>query len=270
MDENNKINVIDPLEENFELFPIVKHIAFFLTGWLGLKIIALIVSRLTLLYYQSHNIDLSLEANIKYASAASVIMNVSSYLILVIALIAILGGKGIKVFLQQFKNENAIVDGLAYGGLLLLTGSAIGIICTVLRGGNGSVNDNESAIRFMTKMYPLPLIIMTGIFAPFCEELTYRLGLYNVLRRKNRWLAYVVCALVFAFIHFTIPDTNSETFKAELINELWNLPSYIVSGLVLCRAYEKHQNIATSIIAHAVNNFVAIFSTIASAALMVG
>ena len=79
---------------------------------------------------------------------------------------------------------------------------------------------------------------------------------FNLLRRKNRWVAYGVSALIFGFIHFDFSVDTAAALKTELIN----IPSYIISGLILCRAYEKHQNIATSIIAHAINNGIAILS----------
>ena len=75
--------------------------------------------------------------------------------------------------------------------------------------------------------------------------------------RKNRWFAYLVASVIFGLIHFDFEATGSE-----LINELWNIPSYIISGVILCRAYEKHNCISTSIIAHAINNGVAILSVI--------
>lgn len=259
-DEAKKEN-IKAMNEDFNLFPVVKHILFFLVGWAGLSIIATIVISLFSLYYKSHGIDLSGNASLRMK--ISIATNLISYLLLTAFLLIIYGKNGIKrVFKEQFDNKHALLDGIAYGFLLLVVGSVIGITVNFLRGGNGGVNDNESEIRLMAKSAAIPMIIMTVILAPICEETTYRLGLFNIVRRKNRWAAYIVTSLVFALIHFTMPDQGSETFKADLINELWNLPSYIASGVILSRAYEKHQSIATSMIAHAINNFVAIMSTI--------
>lgn len=58
------------------------------------------------------------------------------------------------------------------------------MLINLIRGGDNTVNDNQAAIEIMTRVVPVPMFIMTVIFAPICEEVTYRLGLFNVLRRK--------------------------------------------------------------------------------------
>ena len=45
--------------------------------------------------------------------------------------------------------------------------------------------------------------------------------------------------------------------EQELIDELIALPSYIISGVVMALAYTNEDSIATSIIAHMTNNFIA-------------
>lgn len=254
---------IDPLKEKFNLFPVWKHLAFFIVGWLGLKVIGTIISTIVVTIYRSNGIDLKLEEFFQDAVIANMIVNVVTYVLLAITLLLICGKSSLKEIGKQFKIKNALIDGIAYGAFLLIASTAVTMLINLIRGGDNTVNDNQAAIEIMTRVVPVPMFIMTVIFAPICEEVTYRLGLFNVLRRKNRWLAYVCASLIFAFIHFTIPD-QGETFNADLANEFWNIPSYIVSGIVLCRAYEKHQNIATSMIAHAINNFVAIIMTMIS------
>lgn len=254
---------IDPLKEKFNLFPVWKHLAFFIIGWLGLKVIATVISTIVVLIYTSNGIDLSLEEFARENVIANMIVNISCYTLLTIILLLICGKSSLKEIGKQFKNKNALIDGIAYGALLMIASGAVAMVINLIRGGDTTVNDNQAAIELMTRVVPVPMFIMTVIFAPICEEFTYRLGLFNVLRRKNRWLAYLCASLIFAFIHFSIPQ-KGETYNAELANEFWNIPSYIVSGVILCRAYEKHQNIATSMIAHAMNNFIAIIVTIIS------
>lgn len=254
---------IDPLKEKFNLFPVWKHLAFFIVGWLGLKILDTIIGTIVVLIYNANGIDLTLKEFAKENVIANMIVNISCYTLLTISLLLICGKPSLKELGKQFKNKNAIIDGIAYGAFLLIASGAVAMLINLIRGGDNTVNDNQAAIELMTRVVPVPMFIMTVIFAPICEEITYRLGLFNVLRRKNRWLAYVCASLIFAFIHFTIPE-KGETFNANLANEFWNIPSYIVSGVILCRAYEKHQSIATSMIAHAINNFVAIVMTIIS------
>ncbi len=250
----------DPLKDKFNLFPVSTHILLFLVGWIGLSLIATLVAIIISSIYKSQGVDVS-EG---FPLLGNVLNNFFAYLltigVLPLAIGITVGFKSINEIFKQFKNKSALIDGLAYGFLLLVVTAALGLIINTIR-GSSEVNDNESAIRLMAVNYPILLSFMTIIFAPICEELTYRLGLYNVLRRHNRILAYVITALVFALIHFTLPE-QGENFNAKLINELWNIPSYIVSGVILCRAYEKHQSIATSMIAHAINNAVAVISVI--------
>ena len=100
-------------------------------------------------------------------------------------------------------------------------------------------------LRSFITIYPFISLIFLGVIGPICEELTYRVGLFSVLK-KPKWLAYVIGTLVFALAHFSFTSTN-------IINELVNLPVYIVSGFALCLAYDKF-GLAASLTAHTVNN----------------
>ncbi len=259
------LDILKGKEDNnkFNLFPVSTHVLFFLVGWVGLSIVATIISIFIISYYNSIGVDIT-EGLPILGSVLSNFLSYAAIAIILILIIVISSRDNIKsFFIHHFKNKNALIDGVGYGFLLLLASSAVSVIISMLRSETGSVNANESAIRVMTANYPILLAFMTTILAPICEEITYRLGLFNIFRRKNRIVAYVVSSLIFAFIHFTIPDQD-EFFKQNLINEIWNIFSYITSGIILCRAYEKHQSIATSMIAHAINNGVAVLSIIIS------
>ena len=56
-------------------------------------------------------------------------------------------------------------------------------------------------------------------------------------------------ALIFAFLHFDFTATGDD-----MINELWNLPTYIYSGVILALAYSREGRLSDSIVAHAMNN----------------
>ena len=68
----------------------------------------------------------------------------------------------------------------------------------------------------------------------------------------NVFLAYIVTSLVFGLIHFNFFATGDA-----LINELLNLPSYVISGFLLTLAYDKF-GFACSSVAHIVNNLFSI------------
>ena len=87
---------------------------------------------------------------------------------------------------------------------------------------HAGVNDNENAIDSITNAYPLLSLLVFGIMGPVVEEFTYRVGLFSFIRRFNRPAAYIITIAIFALIHFNFQSTN-------IVNELINLPSYIVA-----------------------------------------
>ena len=112
------------------------------------------------------------------------------------------------------------------------------------------VNANEASIDSTTSLYPFLSIVIFGIVGPICEEFTYRVGLFTFIKKYNRVAAYLITALVFGLLHFTF---NIDTIVTELIN----LPSYIVSGLLLCYFYD-YKGFGASTIAHITNNLFAL------------
>ena len=116
-----------------------------------------------------------------------------------------------------------------------------------------SDNINQSAADAFANNYPILAFFVMAIIGPICEELTYRVGLHSFLRRINKYLALVVTIIIFAMIHFTFDAEN-------IVEELWSLPSYLVSGLLLTLAYEV-RGPACSITAHACYNLFALIMT---------
>ena len=107
----------------------------------------------------------------------------------------------------------------------------------------------------MSKNYIVFALIIFGLIGPICEELTYRVGLYSLTKRWNRTAAYIITPIVFGLIHF---NWESLTIGGNtLVNELCNLPDYIVAGVLFSYYYEKG-GFACSATAHVVNNLVAL------------
>ena len=105
------------------------------------------------------------------------------------------------------------------------------------------------------------LFFTTVILAPLFEELVYRYGLFANIHKKNRYLAYAATLLIFGFIHFDFTcftSNNIELIKIELIN----LPAYLLSGGILCFAYENEESIISPMIAHLTNNLIAFLQII--------
>lgn len=149
----------------------------------------------------------------------------------------------IKDFLRNFKSWRKYTIGLLYAVIVIVASAICGIITA--KSGAG-INQNQSNISDVLSAYPAVGLLVMGIIGPIVEEMTYRVGLYSFLRRLNLYVAIIVSSLIFALIHFN--------FKTDdFVNELLNLPSYIVAGVILAIAYERHGP-ATSMTAHIVYN----------------
>lgn len=226
-----------------------KNVTLFLTGWLGFTIFAFISALIVVFLYSSLGLTLD-------ETAYSAALSYGGYFILLGVLLLILSNNILELT-EDFKKPMIWFKGLYYGVILIVVSVIVGLIFQSLSPIETTVNENEEIAELITISYPVLSIIVLGVLGPICEEFTYRIGLFSGLKRVNRVLAYVVCALIFGFIHFSFDfeDTNN------LINELINIPQYIVAGLLLCYFYEK-SGIATSIIAHCTNNLFSVIITL--------
>ena len=115
-----------------------------------------------------------------------------------------------------------------------------------------SDNINESSLQTMRQVYPVASFMIFGLIGPICEEFTYRVGLFSFFKRINKWVAYVVTVVIFAFIHF-----NFSTDPNVLLNEVLNLPFYMFAAFAFSFTYDKF-GLAGSLTAHVANNFISL------------
>lgn len=132
-------------------------------------------------------------------------------------------------------------------------------------------NENQQAIVALVGNYPVVSLFIFGIVGPFMEELTYRVGLFGLIRRRSRWAAYFVTILVFALIHANLlavkeVDGSLVFDAAALVNELLNLPVYLFAAAALTWLYE-HFGLAGSLSAHLFNNVLDVIGIIVMGAL---
>ena len=114
-----------------------------------------------------------------------------------------------------------------------------------------TTNENQGSVNKIVEVN-LPLaILFLSIIGPMCEELTYRVGVFNFTRRVNRIFGYVVSVFIFGFIH--MHDYGNP-------NEWLSFPSYAFAGLAFAYAYEKW-GLGASFIAHFLVNFLAVLSS---------
>ena len=88
--------------------------------------------------------------------------------------------------------------------------------------------------------------IATCIFAPICEEIIFRFGLYEKLNKKfNIGISILITAIIFSIIHFFILDGIIILLT---ISTIWNY------------AYYKTNNLLYPIIFHFLHNLYALIS----------
>ena len=174
-----------------------------------------------------------------------------TYITMFVALLAVPLFSRRKLFLGKFNNGIDYIYGIAFAVSLMAAGVLVNAITSIWHTPGDNVN--QAGVESIARNYPLIAIFIMGIVGPICEELTYRVGLYSFLRRINKYLALIVTIIIFAMIHFTFDAEN-------IVEELWSLPSYLVSGLLLTLAYEV-RGPACSITAHACYNLFALLMT---------
>ncbi len=265
--ENNESKEVVSVEKkdtrNFNLFDfepkdtrvhVVKQIFLFLTGWIGMTIISL------LLQYISLSISEPLFDNTRGIG----ILNFVIYFIL-FGILSLICCFDMPKLLSTFKKGKGFLTDLGYGGVLVSVSIAVSITFNLI----GKIlnikvadNQNETGINSIVSIYPMLSLLIFGFLGPICEEFTYRVGLFGLLKRGNRILAYVLTAVIFGFIHFDFNCLASNNASL-IINEFLNLPSYLAAGITLCFIYEK-RGFGGSCVAHILNNVISILFTILS------
>jgi membrane protease YdiL (CAAX protease family) len=228
-----------------------KQLLLFAVGWIGLTIVAFIFSLLfqTLLPFF---IDISDEQTLFDFPIVLSAINFFSYLVVLLILLVLLQPYLLSL-LKRFLSLEPFFKGTFLGFAVMFLGMLINFIylsfdITI------ADNLNQTTIVNLVEATPIFSLLTFAFLGPIVEEITYRLGLFDYLNKKNRWLAYIITPLIFALIHFN--------YVAESVtNELLNLPFYVSAGLLFCWVYEKY-GFATVTIAHITNNLVSFLAII--------
>ncbi len=246
----------DPKRRSFaSLLPLgpIREIILFLIGFVALTIVANIIGVVALFVKAQSLSGTSITAEEmktllnQYASSSdySLLVNDLAYTIVFAGMIVFLWKDNVKL-LKSFLSYKVLV-GLGIGlGMMLLSG-IWGAIAAKL---GAETNINQSAVTSTVTLSPVLAVLVTGLIAPFVEELTYRVGAFTFLKRINTAVAYIVIAVLFGLIH--IKDFSS-------LNEWLSYPSYLIAGFCLCFAYDKF-GFSASFSAHALNNLISVAS----------
>jgi len=114
-------------------------------------------------------------------------------------------------------------------------------------------NPNNGAIFEMARTSFGKMAAMAVFLAPIVEELIFRAGLFNFLRRYNRVLAYAVNMLVFSACHVWGYATNDPMLWVYVV-------PYMPLAFILCRCYERSNSIWSNIFLHMLVNGVSMLA----------
>ena len=167
-----------------------------------------------------------------------------TYLMMFGGLLAIVMTTRRKPFLKRYIRPVDYAFGVVYAIALGVAGLIVGVIISQFY--KGGENNNQATAELLSHNYPILAGLILCLLGPICEEFTYRVGLYSLLRRINVFLAMGVTIVFFTFIHFDFTSND-------MVSELWSIPSYLVSAIILTIAYE-HRGPACSMTAHVLYN----------------
>lgn len=119
----------------------------------------------------------------------------------------------------------------------------------------GSNENNDAVIQMMKDNFG-PMSAMAVILAPIVEESLFRAGVFGLLYRKSRFLAYTLSVLCFALYHVW---QNALYDPRQLIFIL----QYIPSSIALAWVYERTDSIWSSIFLHMLTNGVSVLAVTA-------
>ena len=230
-----------------KMIPAVKQFVIFLVGWVGFRIFAATIQIGIGVVAKAQGQDINAVLN---QTSTAMIVNSAAYLGLLIALVIIINFDVIKLF-KSFKHYQSYIAGLVCLVSIFAFTYVYNLFLGMIKTPTSS-NANESSIQEISNAYKFTSIVIFGIIGPICEELTYRVGLFSLLRRKSKVMAYLLTIVIFAFIHF-----NFDLNPTVLLNEILNLPFYMFAAFAFSFTYEKF-GLAGSLTAHIANNVISL------------
>lgn len=100
---------------------------------------------------------------------------------------------------------------------------------------------NQAALDELQKMIPLAVFSAQTLGAAFLEELVYRVGIFELVFKKQKLLAFLCALLLFAFMHGP--------------SDLYSWLTYGLMSLVLTGMYAKYRNFYLNFGIHFLWNF---------------
>ena len=245
--------------------PMWEKIVFLLLAILGIQIISLLIGQILV------HTPLYLPEKKALSLRGSAILNDVTYLIefsLFLLLIFLDKKKTPKRIIKGFKKKTTYAYAILGFLVIFFLNQFFSLMYRHI--SFYAQNQNQTTVSDIVLDSPFFSFFAIVLFAPFCEEMGYRIGLVDTIghKPKFRLLGIVLSGIVFGLIHFDITSItqlfaasssgkSAETIlqlRYALFNELLNLPLYILPGTVLAFLYAKTGEIAASMSAHLLNN----------------
>ena len=165
--------------------------------------------------------------------------NTVAYLLLAIILFLITFNRKSE-YPKHFKKWDSYLYGIAYAATLVAISTVWSYLTTyVFKVG---ANINQNAVVDVVKYNPPLALLVLGVIGATCEEFTYRVGLYSLLRRLNKYAAIIISSVIFGLIHLSFDSPD-------LATEFIQLPNYIIAGAIFAISYE-HKGLPCAVTAH--------------------
>ena len=140
--------------------------------------------------------------------------------------------------------------------IFMLVKYLVGIVSSLIIVGLGyemeaTNSANQKTIEEFVKFSPFLMMFSSSILAPLYEETLFRLGFRKVI--SNKWVFVIVSGFLFGVLHiFPLAE------GVDLLLGITQSISYVTMGIFLAYAYQKSNNIFTSIGVHFLNNFISV------------
>lgn len=138
-------------------------------------------------------------------------------------------------------------------GFLLYFIANIAVNMVLLYFTENLTNPNSEIINSTTKLNANLMTAVSVFLAPVVEEVLFRGVVFGSLRKRNRFWAFAVSALLFAVYHLW--DAFLGGFDWLLVLYLLQ---YIPAGLILAWCYERGRGIWAPIFLHMIINYVSV------------
>lgn len=174
--------------------------------------------------------------------------------------------ENLKTFFKEFKAVY-IWAPIACYAISLAGNMVVQILLMIIRGGEMQTTSNNTLVNDMLLQNPVPMILVTVIFAPLVEETIFRAGLCRPMTASKNYfvkaLGFIISAGVFALMHvwqfaFFATDANGAIYLTFNANEFLSILTYLPMAICFAVCSYLCKNFWGSVICHAMSNAIAV------------